>query len=105
MLDRRYWAKNQAIRIQRAKSGAKARWDKHHENLADEPVRTDPPKEHYEITVKNLLTGSVNVLLFRQGSRRGRYKISVNDKFWKECGFDKSLDKIRESCVRMGKHE
>jgi len=86
----------------RGRRAALARWDACHALLAaTEPLRQDPPADMYRITVENLMTGRVEILLFHPGPRLNNYNIDVNGKPWKTTGFVGALRKIEKSCYRM----
>lgn len=88
-------------RSDRASKAATERWRRYHESLKDEPVRGDLPEDLYRLTFENLITGKTEVLVFHPGSRKNNYRIDVNGKEWKVCGFNGALDRIGKSCYRI----
>lgn len=82
------------------REGARIRWENYHANL---PERVYPPKlpnDCIRISVDDLISGKSHVMLFHPGSRRGRYRIDVDSKFWMETGWSDALARIRKSCKR-----
>lgn len=90
----------------KGRQGAEARWAAYHKALADEPILPEPPVDLYELTFRNLVTGKTEVLLFHPGPRRNNYRIDVNGKPWRICGFHDALGRIEKSCYKMaGEHQ
>lgn len=88
-------------RSEKARRAAQARWDAYHDTLDALPVYSNLPDDCFKITVENLISGKTDVLLFHPGDRAGRYKIDVNGRFWKTCGWTEATVRIRKSCKRM----
>ncbi len=90
-------------RSDRASRAAQARWDAYHDSLADEPIPPDPPADMYRLTFENLMTGKSEVLTFHPGTRKNNYRIDVNGKPWRVCGFTDALERIEKSCYKMAR--
>lgn len=87
---------------ERGQRAALARWDAYHAMIAEiEPARQDPPADMYRITVENLITGKAEIILFHPGPRINNYRIDVNGKPWRTCGFVDALRRIEKSCYKM----
>lgn len=84
----------------RGSNGARIRWNNYHADLPPKTCPPDLPNDCIRITVDNLITGKTHVMLFHPGSRVGRFKIDVDDKFWMETGWSDALARIRKSCKR-----
>lgn len=82
----------------RGQNGARIRWENYHASLPPCIYPPELPADCIRITVDNLVSGKTHVMLFHPGSRRGRYKIDVDGKFWRECGFSDAMARIRKSC-------
>lgn len=82
----------------RGRRGAEVRWQLYHESLPARQYPPELPEDCFRITVDNLITGATHVLLFHPGSRRGRYRVDVDGKPWRECGFSDALARLRKSC-------
>jgi hypothetical protein len=90
------------IRSERASKAANARWEQYHASLTELPVYDldNRPDDMYRITFDNLMTGETHVLTFHPGPRMNNYRIDVDGKPWKVCGWDGAMDRIRKSCIR-----
>lgn len=82
------------------RKGAEARWAKYHAEIEPPTYPPELPEDCLRITVDNLVSGKTHIMLFRPGSRRGRFKIDVDSVFWRECGFSEAMERIRKSCKR-----
>lgn len=89
-------------RSDRATKAVNARWERHHAKLVDEPLRvtTDPNEPIFELTFKRCKTGEENSLTFYPGPRLNNYRITVDGKKWRTCGFTDALERIAKSCYR-----
>lgn len=84
----------------RGRRAAEARWEQYHASIP-QPNYYELPDDCYRITVENLISGKTDVMLFHPGSRRGRFRVDVNGKPWRECGWSDVMARIRKSCKRM----
>lgn len=94
-------AEEKRKRSEKASRAAEARWTAYHAQFADEPIPPDPPADMYRLTFENLMTGKTEVLLFHPGPRRNNYRVDVNGKAWRVCGFHDALSRIEKSCYKM----
>lgn len=88
-------------RSEKASRAAQARWDAYHASIPPPVYPLGLPDDCFRITVDNLITGQSHTLLFHPGTRRGRYRIDVDGKPWRECGWSAALELIRKSCKLM----
>jgi hypothetical protein len=98
-------AEEKRKRSEKASRAAQARWDAYHALLAEsgEPIITDPPADMYRITFENLMTGKAEILTFHPGPRLNNYRIEVNGKPWRVCGFVDAMDRLVKSCYRLAR--
>lgn len=94
---------NKRKRSEKASRAAEARWSAYHALIADEPIATTPPADMYRLTFENLMTGKIEVMLFHPGTRSNNYRIDLNSKFWRTCGFVDALDRIVRSCYKLSR--
>lgn len=93
---------NKKKRSEAGRKGALARWGRYHAALADEPVRADPPADLYRLTFEDLVTGQCEVLLFHPTGKR-QFRIDVNGRYWRTCGWTGAVDRFRKSCVSINR--
>lgn len=93
-------AEQRKKRSARARRAANERWRRYHESMNGEPVRIDPPEDMFRLTFENLITGKTDVLLFHPGPRKNNYRIDVNGREWRVCGFNDALDSVGKSCYK-----
>jgi len=100
-------SENRKKRSERASRAATARWDKYHEEQANEPIRcaTDPNEPIFELTFTRLKTGEFNTLVFYPGTRSNNYRITVNGKPWRTCGFADATERLSKGCYRCSRKQ
>jgi hypothetical protein len=89
-------------RSERASRAVTARWERYHAEIGQQSPDS-LTEDLFELTFKNLLTGKTEVLLFRPGDRKNNYRIDVNGKYWRTCGFADATKRIGKSCYRSAK--
>jgi len=88
-------------RSEKASRAANARWATYHAAMAEEPTLRDLPPDCFRITVENLINGKTEVILFHPAGKSGRYRVDVNGKYWKTCGWTDATVRMRKSCKRL----
>lgn len=94
---------NKKKRSEKASRAAEARWTAYHAQFAGDPVPADLPDDMYRLTFENLMTGKTEVLVFHPGPRRNNYRVDVNGKPWKTCGFVDAMERVIKSCYKMAR--
>jgi hypothetical protein len=91
-----------AERSERASRAANARWAQYHASLTELPDYEDHrPDDMYRVTVENLMTAETHVLLFHPGPRTDNYRIDVDGRPWRVCGWTGAMARLRRSCVKL----
>jgi len=86
---------------EKGQRAAEIRWANYHADIPPVP-ELDPTKALFELEFKNLTTGESHALTFYPGPRLNNYRVEVDGKAWKVCGFVKAIDLIVTSCYKHG---
>lgn len=86
-------------RSERATSAVNARWDRYHADVSQQ-IPDPLPVDLFRLTFENLITGKTEVLLFHPGDRTNNYRIDVNGKYWRTCGFADAMERVGKGCYK-----
>lgn len=87
-----------------ARRAIRARWENAHAGMQTREASI--PLEGRllrQVTVADLLTGERHVLDFYGTRRLNRWRVDVDGRAWKTCGWSEALALVRKSCVRFGR--
>ena len=91
-----------------ARSAARARWDgvpADTASAAGETVLLYPLDGLLlrRVTVEDLASGETHILEFYGTRRLNGWRVTVDGRAWKTCGWSQALAMVRKSCVRYGR--
>lgn len=90
-------------RSERASRAVTIRWERHLAEWGQQIPNQPPPEDMFQLTFENLITGKTEVLLFHPGTRKNNYRIDVNGKYWRTCGWADAMERIRKSCYKTSR--
>lgn len=87
-----------------ARRAARVRWDGVPDIAAGETVLY--PLDGIllrRVTVEDLASGETHILEFYGTRRLNGWRVTVDGRAWKTCGWSQALAMLRKSCVRYGR--